>query len=123
MIGHRFVDGTIVYDEIVTPLIHVILASSIVVSVEWLFAIWPRFMTRIGGNSFISHLDRISVYVYISHDMLYSGTIFSMFKWPLSFSVILPLYFVTMILLGTVLCYLGEKCTEKIDWGITWLLY
>ena len=122
LLTKRMLDGSVFYDEIIVPLTHIILAVALFASIKWMFEITPRIMNRIASSKILQHLDRISVYAYISHDMLISGVLLSLFQLSISIYLSIPLYFVAVVILATALCFIGEFLTDVIDKTKIWLI-
>lgn len=116
LIGKHYIDGSVFYDEVIAPGTHVMIAASFVVGVKWLFGIAPKTMESLSDNKFMQHLDKISIYVYISHDML-----FGVFEWSLPVPVLAILFISIVILVASMLWIVGEFATRQIDRAVNYL--
>lgn len=103
-------DETIIHNSIIAPISHIILAASIIVGVKWLFEVMPKVMNGISKNTIFKHLDKISIYVYVTHDLM-----FFVLAWKLPVFLILLIYFVIAIVTATIFGLIGESLTKKID--------
>ena len=121
LIGKRYIDGSVFYDEVIAPVTHVMIAAAFVVGIKWLFEMSPIAMNRVASSYPILHLDRISIYVYISHTMLFGGIVLSVFKWPLPVLILMVLFVVFVIAFSTLLWYVGEWLTKQIDRVVSFL--
>lgn len=117
----RFIDGTVYYDEIIVPLTYVILAAALFASIRWLFTVMPS-IDKLASSRFVQHLDRISIYTYICHDFLFSGVVLSVFRWPLSMYILIPIYLCLVIIFATVLWFIGDFAADKIEKTREWLV-
>ena len=115
LLGKRFTDGTVLYDEIISPLTHVGIACSFLVATKWLFNLFPKQCERIAQNAVIRHFDRISIYVYVFHSMFFNGTIVDLFKLNLNVPLEMIIYFAAVISFSTIMTFIGEYITNKTE--------
>lgn len=73
LITRSLIDGTILYDYIVTSLTHDILAIWIYISIYTFNQYRENIITFISNSSLWKSLDRLSYYVYITHYMYLVG--------------------------------------------------
>ena len=121
VIGNRMVDGTVFYDEIISPLTHVLIACSILVSAKWFSKVAPELVDNIAGSPIMRHLDKISIYVYIIHPMFFNGVITDVFKIGYPIPIAMVLYLCAVIIFSTIVYFFGDLLTKKIDGLCSWL--
>ena len=110
LISKKLLDETVLHNDIFAPLSHIVLAASIIVGIKWLFTVVPRIMNGISSSYLFKHLDRISIYVYVSHDIM-----FFVLDWKLPLYFLLPVYFVIALLTGTIMWWIGSFVTQRVD--------
>lgn len=110
LLSKHFFDDTIIHNEILAPLSHIILTSSFVVGIKWLFDVLPSVMGIISQNKLFRHIDKISIYVYVCHDQL-----FGVLDWRLSIYVLMPIYFLIVFVVSTVIWLIGNLITKQVD--------
>ena len=114
LIGKRYLDGTVFYNEIVAPGAHVTIAISALIGIKWMFVMLPRIMTGIADSRIIRHLDKISIYIYISHDMLFAGPVLYILTWDQPILQLLLIYALAVVIFATLLYYLGTFITNGV---------
>ena len=117
----KYIDGTIFYNEIIAPGAHVTIAISFLIGIKWLFNILPGIMNGIAKARIIRHLDRISIYVYISHDMLFAGPVLYILSWKLPLILLLFIYALAVVIFATLLYYLGSFIASSVTRLIEYL--
>ena len=110
LLSKKLFDETIIHTDIIAPISHVVLAASIIVGVKWLFDVMPRVMNYISKNAVFKYLDKISIYVYVTHRLM-----FFVLAWKLPLYLLLPIYFVIAILTATLFWLIGDYVTKRID--------
>ena len=63
-------------------------------------------------------LDKISIYIYISHDMLFAGPVLYILTWERPILQLLLIYILAVVIFATLLYYLGTVITS----GVTRLM-
>lgn len=117
----RLIDGTVLYNDVIAPLSHVVLAGAIVSLIKWVFVVMPDIMRVISSSVIFSHLDNISIYIYVCHTFFIDGTIISLFKLPLPSYLLFPGYIIIIIISSTVMWIIGNRLTAMIDKSVAWL--
>ena len=84
----RFIDGSVLYDEVIAPGTHIGISISALCFIKWLQYIAPKIINAIGKNGFVRHLDKISIYVYVLHGFFISPV----FGLNLSPLIVYPLF-------------------------------
>lgn len=120
LVGKRLFDDSVFYTEVIAPGTHVMIAGTILVGVKWLFGTAQQLMIGITKSAVFQHLDRISIYVYISHGWLITP-VFSKLTSRLGY-ITFFVYLSFVVLIGTLLYFLGEWSTKKIEKGVFYLL-
>ena len=109
----RLFDDTVFYKEVIAPGTHVLIAGAFLVGVKWLFKAMGEMMNRITGSRFFQHLDRISIYVYISHGF-FIAPVFS-WLWTILGLATFVLYLFLVLIIGTSLYFVGEWTTKQME--------
>ncbi len=115
LIGRRYLDGSVFYDEIIAPGAHVTIAVSFFIGIKWLFSVLPRLMSDITNTKLAKHLDKISIYIYISHDMLFAGPVLYILTWKYPLLLLLFIYIIAVVVFATLLYYLGTFITSQVN--------
>lgn len=103
-------DGTILYDEIIAAISHTLIAASFFLGIRWLFDIFESTMQTVSKSKVIRWLDKISIYVYISHTW-YIAAIFGI-GFPLAIGLLI--YFILVIAGASVLFICGNRLSRCI---------
>ena len=123
IVGKKFFDDTVLYNEIICPLSHIMIACTLLMSIKWLFLQSPGTTERIMTNRFIAYLDRCSLYIYVFHPFFLNGTLFNVLELPLPRGITIIIFcFLTMIL-SSIMMRFGEwiirtiepKCKKLLD--------
>lgn len=109
LITKRFMDGTRVYDNVIVALTHTGIAISALCIFKWFEYIAPKAVLSIGKNPIIRHIDKISIYVYISHDWYITGVIAALFDSSMNPILLYPLFACLVFLTATILYFVFEK--------------
>ena len=113
LIGNRLMDGTIIYNEIISPVTHIGIACSLLIFVKALFNIFPKVFNRISSSYILRHLDHISIYVYIFHPMFYNGVIMDVFQTGIRLYLSIPIYLMLVLILASVMTIVGDFISKK----------
>lgn len=105
----RVIDGSLLYVNIIVTLTHIGIAISSLCAFKWFELVAPKVVMSIGKNKFVRHLDKISIYVYISHDWYINGIIATMFDGQIPPIVLYPLYFVLVVITSSALYFVFEN--------------
>lgn len=120
LVANRYIDGSVLYNEVIAPGTHVMIAGAFVVSMKWLFGSMPKIMNQIAQSKLLRHLDRISVYLYISHGWFITPVFSSVTFCNGAFATLI--YICLIVTVSSFLCLLGEWVTWKVEHGICYLL-
>lgn len=107
---NRFIDGTILYNNLIVVISHCLLAAAFFIGVRWLFEKFGKTMVRISSSNVMRWLDMISIYVYISHEWF----IKEMFGLGVPLPVELLLYFAEVFIVASVLYIIGNKMSKAV---------
>ena len=103
------IDGTILYNQVIVVVSHCMLSAAFFIGVRWLFELFEKQMTDISSSTVMKWLDKISIYVYISHDWFIKD-IFGL-KLPLVAEFLI--FFSEVFMVASVLYILGESLNKK----------
>lgn len=103
------IDGTILYNQVIVVVSHCMLAAAFFIGVRWLFELFEKQMTDISSSKVMKWLDKISIYVYISHDWFIKD-IFGL-KLPLVAEFLI--FFSEVFMVASILYILGESLNKK----------
>lgn len=67
LIARKYFDGTILYNDLVVPFTHIILAIWIYGTIQFLFQKKPNITKAIATNSIMRWLEQRSMYLYMTH--------------------------------------------------------
>lgn len=73
LLTHRFIDNTITYNNIIVPFTHIILAVWIYNTIQYACQTIPNFMKSVAQNNVMHWLDKLSLYIYMTHYMFLVG--------------------------------------------------
>lgn len=107
----RYLDGSILYDQVIVVISHLMIAVAFYIGVRWLFESFGDVMLKITTSRSFRYLDKISIYVYISHDWFIN----EFFGMGLPFAVQLLLYFTEVIIVASVLFFVGDKLSMRLE--------
>lgn len=107
VVTKRYIDGTILYDHVIVELSHLMIASAFFIEIRWLFDIIGENMTEFASSSIIKWLDKISIYVYISHDWF----VRDIFELHLPLLIRFIVYFTEVFIVASILYKCGNKAT------------
>lgn len=93
LISRYFIDGSIIYDEVIVPTTHSLLAVSSLLLIKWGQYEFPQIIDKIGRSKVIRFLDKTSIYTYVIHDWLIDSFLLES---ELNIAIALPLYFVAV---------------------------
>lgn len=105
----RFIDGTILYDQVIVVISHCMLSAAFFIGVRWMFELFGKQMVDISSSSVMKWLDKISIYVYISHDWF----IKDVFGLRLPILAEFFVYFIEVFVVASLLYTLGECISKK----------
>lgn len=112
LVAKRFLDETIVYNLIVS-ITQICIAAAAFMWIKWLLEAC-RFTTKIVTSKLFSHLDKVSLYVYVCHRWFFDGTILRMFDYGLPMTIALILYLVAVVTFATIFRWGCIKIEEGI---------
>lgn len=118
VVGKITVDDTVFYDEIISPLTHVWIACSVLVSVKWLSNVSPNLVDYLADLKIVRHMDKISIYVYIIHSFFISDIIVDVFKMGYSVPIAMILFFCVVFIFSTLVSLFGDYLMKKIEYLI-----
>ena len=105
-----FIDGTVLYDQVIVVVSHCMLSTAFFIGVRWLFELFEKQMEDISSSAVMRWLDKISIYVYISHDWF----IKDIFGLKLPLMVDFLIYFSEVFVVASLLYILGESISKKV---------
>lgn len=108
---NRFIDGTILYNNVIVVISHCMLAAAFFIGVRWLFDMCGKTMISIASSNVMRWLDKISIYVYISHDWF----IKEMFGLGISLPVEFLLYFIEVFIVASILYICGDRVSKVLE--------
>lgn len=104
-------DGTILYDHVIVVISHLMIAAAFFVGVRWLFEISGEFLYKVASSRQFRWLDKISIYVYLSHDWFISG-IFGL-EIPLISRFLI--YYLEVFIVASVLFFIGNELSKQME--------
>ena len=106
----RFIDGTILYNQVIVSVSHLMLAVSVFIEIRWLFEIFQSIMIGIAKSAVFKWMDQISIYTYISHDWFIRDIFGAGFPLILAFII----YFAVVAIVASALFLIGTRITRFI---------
>ena len=73
LVSRHYADATILYDNIIVPFTHIVLAVWICLSMFYFNQLMPEKITRIANCRPVVTLERLSMYLYMTHDLFLDG--------------------------------------------------
>lgn len=104
-------DGTILYNQVVVEISHLMIAAAFFVGVRWLFEVYGTLMKKVASSRLFRWLDKISIYVYISHDWFIS----KFFRLRLPMVLEFLMFFCEVFVVASVLFLIGNKVSKEVE--------
>lgn len=76
LLGRKFLDGTVLYGDIIIPFTHMILAVWIFATIQLIAMYAPGMMRRVVDSRIMCNLEKLSMYLYLTHCMFLTGPFF-----------------------------------------------
>lgn len=110
----NYADGTIMYNDLVVPFTHIVLAFWIYQTVQFTAQCAPNIMKFCSESKAINWLDRSSLYLYMTHYMFLVGPIYVNML-PFSKPIQLLFFLIGTFASGIALRYISEKTIHRIS--------
>ena len=115
LLSKHYIDGSILYNQILAPITHIMIAAAFFIGIRWLFEMFPGVFTKIAANRGVRWIDTISIYVYICHDWFISDLFVDIFELVPSFVLGLILFFICGIITASGLYWIGKNVTDGLN--------
>ena len=124
LISRQYIDGTILYDQVLAPLAHILIATAFFIGVKWLFDQFSMPLNIIASSKAVGWIDKISIYVYVCHTWFLDPLFVDVFAIGLPVIFCVPLFFLSAFITGSGMFLIGERiinslrkwqCNEKVQ--------
>ena len=113
LLVRKYADGTILYDNLVVPFTHIILAVWIYQTIQFLCQKAPKMARAIAMSRGVRWIEKLSLYLYMTHYMFLVGPLY-VSNIPLPRAGQLMVFFIGTLISALILQFISEKVVQKL---------